>query len=104
MFTYEYLLSACEGHADPRVLNFIYHEGVTHIRDNAFLFQQYGEFLEELNEYENAREMFKQAYAITPTDDLARSIVRVRADVCVVRCRCAWSWSSSRRPTGCWTR
>ena len=55
MFTYEYLLSACEGHADPRVLNFIYHEGVTHIRDNAFLFQQYGEFLEELNEYENAR-------------------------------------------------
>ena len=71
MFTYEYLLSACEGHA-----------GVTHIRDNAFLFQQYGEFLEELNEYENAREMFKQAYAITPTDDLARSIVRVRAGVC----------------------
>ena len=77
MFTYEYLLSACEGHADPRVLNFIYHEGVTHIRDNAFLFQQYGEFLEEMNEYEAARQMFKEAYMITPNDDLARSIIRV---------------------------
>lgn len=77
MFTYEYLLSACEGTADPRVMNFIYHEGVSHIKDNSFLFQQYGEFLEEMNEYEAARQMFKEAYMITPNDDLARSIIRV---------------------------
>ena len=38
---------------------------------------QYGEFLEEMSEYEAAREVFRKAYAITPTDDIARSIVRV---------------------------
>ena len=34
-------------------------------------------FDEEMNEYEAACEVFRRAYAIAPTDDLARSIVRV---------------------------
>ena len=33
--------------------------------------------LEEMNEYASAKEMFYHAYSITPTDDLARSIIRV---------------------------
>ena len=47
------------------------------VKDNALLLMQYGEFLEEMNEYVAAREVFRKAYAITPTDDLARSIIRV---------------------------
>ena len=76
MFTYEYLLSACEG-CDPRVLNYVYFQAMRNVTDNALLLTQYGEFLEEMNEYEAAREVFRKAYEITPTDDLARSIVRV---------------------------
>ena len=77
VFTYEYLLSACDKIADPRILNTIYYHATQNIKDNAFLFIQYGEFLEEMNEYESAKEMFYHAYSITPTDDLARSIIRV---------------------------
>lgn len=81
VLTYEYLLSACEGHADPRVMNYIYAEGVKRVKNNAMLYTQYGEFLEEMNEYELSKEMFRCAYEITPTDDLARSVIRV--GVCV---------------------
>lgn len=77
IFTYEYLLSACDSIADPRILNTIYYHATQNIKDNAFLFIQYGEFLEEMDEYDAARNMFYQAYTITPTDDLARSIIRV---------------------------
>lgn len=77
LFTYEYLLSACDSIADPRILNTIYHHATQHITDNSFLFAQYGEFLEEMNEYAGAKAMFYKAYTITPTDDLARSIIRV---------------------------
>lgn len=77
VFTYEYLLSACDKIADPRILNTIYYHATQNIQDNAFLFIQYGEFLEEMNEYESAKEMFYHAYSITPTDDLARSLIRV---------------------------
>ena len=77
VFTYEYLLSACDTIADPRILNTIYYYATQNIKDNSFLFTQYGEFLEEMNEYEGAKEMFRQAYNITPNDDLARSIIRV---------------------------
>ena len=77
LFTYEYLLAACDKIADPRILNTIYYNAVQNIQDNAFLFIQYGEFLEEMNEYASAKEMFYHAYSITPTDDLARSIIRV---------------------------
>ena len=77
VFTYEYLLSACDDIADPRILNTIYAHATTNIQDNAFLFIQYGEFLEEMDEYAGAKAMFSKAYSITPTDDLARSIVRV---------------------------
>ena len=76
MFTYEYLLSACDG-CDPRVLNYVYFQAMQNVTDNALLLTQYGEFLEEMNEYEAACEVFRRAYAIAPTDDLARSIVRV---------------------------
>ena len=79
VFTYEYLLSACDRIADPRILNTIYHHATQNITTNAFLFTQYGEFLEELNEYAGAKDMFYKAYTITPTDDLARSIIRVSA-------------------------
>ena len=77
VFTYEYLLAACDKIADPRILNTIYYHAIQNIQDNAFLFIQYGEFLEEMNEYASAKEMFYHAYSITPTDDLARSIIRV---------------------------
>ena len=77
VFTYEYLLSACDTIADPRILNTIYYYAIQNIKDNSFLFAQYGEFLEEMNEYAGAKEMFRQAYNITPNDDLARSIIRV---------------------------
>lgn len=77
MLTYQYLLSACEGHADPRVLNYIYAEGVKRVPGNAMLFTQYAEFLEEMDEFELSKEMFRRAYEITPTDDLARSVIRV---------------------------
>lgn len=76
VFTYEYLLAACDG-CDPRVLNYVYFQAMRNVTDNALLLTQYGEFLEEMNEYEAAREVFRKAYAITPTDDLARSVVRV---------------------------
>ena len=76
VFTYEYLLSACEG-SDPRVMNYVYYNAMEKVKDNAFLLMQYGEFLEEMSEYEAARDVFRKAYAITPTDDIARSIVRV---------------------------
>ena len=76
VFTYEYLLSACDG-CDPRVLNYVYFQAMQNVTDNALLLTQYGEFLEEMNEYETACEVFRRAYAIAPTDDLARSIVRV---------------------------
>ena len=55
VFTYEYLLSACDG-CDPRVLNYVYFQAM---------------------QYEAACVVFRRAYAIAPTDDLARSIVRV---------------------------
>lgn len=42
-----------------------------------FWLAQYAEFLEELDEYEGAREMFRRAYNIMPSDDLARSVIRV---------------------------
>ena len=76
VFTYEYLLSACEG-SDPRVMNYVYYNAMEKVKDNAFLLMQYGEFLEEMSEYEAARSVFRKAYAVTPTDDIARSIVRV---------------------------
>ena len=76
MFTYEYLLSACDG-CDPRVLNYVYFQAMQNVTDNSLLLTQYGEFLEEMNEYEAACEVFRRAYEIAPTDDLARSIVRV---------------------------
>ena len=76
VFTYEYLIAACEG-SDPRILNYVYDQAVRHVPDNALLLGQYAEFLEELDEYEGAGEMFKRAYNIMPTDDLARSVIRV---------------------------
>ena len=76
MFTYEYLLAACEG-SDPRILNYVYYQAMQNVTDNAFLLCQYGEFLEEMDQYEAAREVFRKAYDITPTDDLARSVIRV---------------------------
>ena len=54
LFTYEYLLAACDKIADPRILNTIYYHAIQNIQDNAFLFIQYGEFLEEMNEYASA--------------------------------------------------
>lgn len=85
MLTYEYLLSACEGGVDPRVLNYVYYQGTQRVKNNALLLIQYGEFLEEMNEYAHAREVFCEAYNITPTDDLARSVIRVvLAAVCEV--------------------
>ena len=50
VFTYEYLLSACDG-CDPRVLNYVYFQAMQNVTDNALLLTQYGEFLEEMNEY-----------------------------------------------------
>ena len=79
IFTYEYLLSACEG-SDPRVMNYVYYNAMQNVKDNSFLLMQYGEFLEEMSEYKAACEVFRKAYAITPTDDIARSIVRVGLD------------------------
>ena len=76
VFTYEYLLAACEG-SDPRILNYVYYQAMQNVTDNAFLLCQYGEFLEEMDQYEAAREVFRKAYDITPTDDLARSVIRV---------------------------
>ena len=58
-------------------MNYVYYNAMEKVKDNAFLLMQYGEFLEEMSEYEAAREVFRKAYAITPTDDIARSIVRV---------------------------
>ena len=76
VFTYEYLLAACGG-SDPRILNYVYYQAMENVTDNAFLLCQYGEFLEEMDQYEAAREVFRKAYDITPTDDLARSVIRV---------------------------
>lgn len=78
VMTYEYLLAACAA-ADPRVLNYIYAAAVQRLPDHALLRAQYGEFLEELNQFAAAHEMFRAAYAITPTDDLLRSMLRVGA-------------------------
>lgn len=63
--------------AIPRILNYVYDQAIQHITDNALLLAQYAEFLEELDEYEGAREMFRRAYNIMPSDDLARSVIRV---------------------------
>ena len=59
VFTYEYLLSACDG-CDPRVLNYVYFQAMQNVTDNALLLTQYGEFLEEMNEYEAACEVFRR--------------------------------------------
>ena len=58
-------------------MNYVYYNAMEKVKDNAFILIQYGEFLEEMSEYEAARDVFRKAYAITPTDDIARSIVRV---------------------------
>ena len=102
VLTYQYLLSACEGHADPRVLNYIYAEGVKRIPDNAMLFMQYAEFLEEMNEFELSKEMFRRAYEITPTDDLARSVIRVSPPFSV-SCRCRSSAETTTKRARYWT-
>lgn len=101
VFTYEYLLSACDTIADPRILNTIYYHATQNIQDNAYIYMQYAEFLEEMDEYDAARDMFYQAYKITPTDDLARSIIRVRLKR---RCECRWilNWKITRQQERYW--